>query len=75
MEASLEEFEDAQTHIITALNMCETTNAGVVIVVMGRIMAELACQANMSKDVLLNGIGQAYDMALAEAKADAGEPH
>ena len=75
METSLDEFEDAHTHIITALNECKTTNAGVVIVVLGRLLAELACKAGMPKDVLLNGIEQSYDMALTDEKAEAGEPH
>lgn len=75
MEHSLDEFVDAHKHIVTALNMCETNNSAVVIVVLGRILAELACKAGMDKAVLINGIEQSYDMILAEEQEDAGEPH
>jgi len=75
MESTLDEFVDAHKHIVTALNMCETNNSAVVIVVLGRILAELACKAGMDKDVLIHGIEQSYDMTLAEEQEDAGEPH
>lgn len=75
METTLEEFEDAHKHIVAALQACETNNSAVVIVVMGRILAELACKSGMPKDILISGLDQSYDMALEDEKDEAGEPH
>ena len=74
-ELNLEHFEDAHKRIVAALYECQTTDSAIVIIVMGRILAELASRAAMPKELFMAGLSDTYDMALAEEQDEAGEPH
>lgn len=75
MEIKIDDFTDAHRHIVTALNQCKTNDAAVVIIVLGRVLAELSCRAGMPKETLLNGLSETYDMTILDEQAEAGEPH
>jgi uncharacterized membrane-anchored protein len=74
-ELNIAEFEDAHKHIVASLHQCKTNDSAVIIIVLGRILAELASRAAMPKDLFMAGLSDTYDMALAEEKEEAGEPH
>ena len=74
-ELNLADFEDAHKKIVASLYECNTNDSAVVIIVLGRILAELACRASMPKDLFMAGLAETYDMTLLEEQADAGEPH
>jgi hypothetical protein len=72
---NMDELTDAHKHIVKALYECKTNDSAVVIIVLGRILAELACRASMPKDLFMSGLSDTYDMTLAEEQREAGEPH
>ena len=74
-ELNLADFEDAHKKIVASLYECNTNDSAVVIIVLGRILAELACRASMPKELFMSGLSETYDMTLLEEQADAGEPH
>lgn len=72
---NLADFEDAHKKILASLYECNTNDSAVIIIVMGRIIAELASRAAMPKELFMAGLSDTYDMAMREEQDEAGEPH
>ena len=74
-ELNLAHFEDAHKKIVASLYECQTNDSAVIIIVLGRILAELASRAAMPKELFMAGLSETYDMAMLEEQTEAGEPH
>ena len=75
MKDITKEFEEMHKKVLTALNESESTDTVVAVIVLGRIMCELAVMAKISKEDILNGINGTYDITEEELSGDSQEVH
>ena len=75
MQDITKEFEEMHKKVLTALNESESTDTVVAVIVLGRIMCELAVMAKISKEDILNGIDGTYDVTEEELSGDSQELH
>jgi hypothetical protein len=75
MQDITKEFEEMHKKVLTALNESESTDTVVAVIVLGRIMCELAVMAKISKEDILNGIDGTYDVTEEELSGDSQEVH
>ena len=75
MQDITQEFEEMHKKVLTALNESESTDTVVAVIVLGRIMCELAVMAKISKEDILNGIDGTYDVTEEELSGDSQEVH
>ena len=75
MQDITKEFEEMHKKVLTALNESESTDTVVAVIVLGRIMCELAVMAKISKEDILNGIDGTYDITEEELSGDSQEVH
>ena len=75
MQDITKEFEEMHKKVLTALNESESTDTVVAVIVLGRIMCELAVMAKISKEDILNGINGTYDITEEELSGDSQEVH
>lgn len=75
MKDITKEFEEMHKKVLTALNESESTDTVVAVIVLGRIMCELAVMAKISKEDILNGIDGTYDVTEEELSGDSQEVH
>lgn len=75
MQDITKEFEEMHKKVLTALNESESTDTVVAVIVLGRIMCELAVMAKISKEDILNGIDGTYDVTEEELRGESQEVH
>jgi len=75
MKDITKEFEEMHKKVLTALNESESTDTVVAVIVLGRIMCELAVMAKISKEDILNGIDGTYDVTEEELSGESQEVH
>ena len=75
MQDITQEFEEMHKKVLTALNESESTDTVVAVIVLGRVMCELAVMAKISKEDILNGIDGTYDVTEEELRGESQEVH
>ena len=75
MQDITKEFEEMHKKVLTALNESESTDTVVAVIVLGRVMCELAVMAKISKEDILNGIDGTYDVTEEELRGESQEVH